>query len=431
MSLLDKASLILVPGAPQKASEIWAAKPVTQSIGVTRGTTKFRTNSAGLLDSVAANVAALDYLYGGSLQSCPLWFVEGAATNLVLRSQEFGNAYWTPIGSSVSANTSLAPDGTTTMDRLTEDATAGIHTLFSSPFTIFFNQVRTSSIFVKKGNVRYIQLLSYAFGDSSASAIFDLDSKIVTDFRASSGSGPIFTYIDSAIEEYDGILRLSLTSASTFDNTTFVVAHSNVPTFASGTLVDGIIEYSGNPSNFTDIWGAQVELGSKPTSYIPTTSSAVTRNADVISQGSLSSYIGQTAGAVAGSFVVDGSGIRTVAVLSDGTTDNIIHAFLFTDNSLQIEIYQGGSFIASAATAPLTSGKHSYCLTYAQGGNLALYVDGSGGVAEATPLIPSCSQLRIGSFIGGIQYMNGHIGAHVLANQAISESEAINLSLMP
>jgi hypothetical protein len=42
------------------------------------------------------------------------------------------------------------------------------------------------------------------------------------------------------------------------------------------------------------LWGAQLEAGAYPTSYIPTTTATVTRNADVISKTGISSLIGQT-----------------------------------------------------------------------------------------------------------------------------------------
>jgi hypothetical protein len=56
--------------------------------------------------------------------------------------------------------------------------------------------------------------------------------------------------------------------------------------------------YLGDGTSGVYLWGAQLEAGSYPTSYIPTTSASVTRNADVISKTGISSLIGQTEGSV-------------------------------------------------------------------------------------------------------------------------------------
>jgi hypothetical protein len=47
----------------------------------------------------------------------------------------------------------------------------------------------------------------------------------------------------------------------------------------------GCNAYVGNLSNRLNVWGAQLEAGAYPTSYIPTTSASVTRNYDVPSLG--------------------------------------------------------------------------------------------------------------------------------------------------
>jgi hypothetical protein len=185
------------------------------------------------------------------------------------------------------------------MDRLTETATTNPHQVISTAVTIFGNIVRTFSTFVKKGNVRYIQIANVAFGDSSASAIFDLDTKTVTASRASSGAGPAFTFVNAYVEDYgNGILRLVLVNTCSFDAASYRIAHSNQATFTGATLVDGMVSYAGNASSFTDLWGAQLEAGAYGTSYVKTEAAAVTRLADAASKTGISSLIGQTEGTI-------------------------------------------------------------------------------------------------------------------------------------
>ena len=56
--------------------------------------------------------------------------------------------------------------------------------------------------------------------------------------------------------------------------------------------------YLGNVNNELYVWGGQLELGTSVTSYIPTTTATVTRNADVISNTNASTLIGQTEGTI-------------------------------------------------------------------------------------------------------------------------------------
>jgi hypothetical protein len=56
--------------------------------------------------------------------------------------------------------------------------------------------------------------------------------------------------------------------------------------------------YQGDGASGILFWGAQIELGAFPTSYIPTTSAAVTRNADVASMPVSASWYNGTTGTV-------------------------------------------------------------------------------------------------------------------------------------
>ncbi len=71
-------------------------------------------------------------------------------------------------------------------------------------------------------------------------------------------------------------------------------------------------------------WGAQMEAGSVATSYIPTTTGSVTRNADVITlSGAVSGCIGQTEGTIYTEFEYrTDTSTRRILALSDGNQTN-------------------------------------------------------------------------------------------------------------
>jgi hypothetical protein len=348
------------------------------------------TTTAAVSVGITADIPRLDYTGGG----CPSLLLEPQRTNLINFSEQLNNAYWTPNGATISANSTIAPDGTISMDRLTETATSGNHSVGSTAVTIFSNQVRTNSVFVKKGNVRYIQLISNAFSDSSCSAIFDLDTKTVTDFRAQSAAGPIFVYVNSGVEDYgNGILRLFLTNTSTFDNTTFHINHSNVATFAAGTLTDGFITYSGSASSFTDLWGAQVEIGSYATSYIPTLGSSVTRLADAASKTGISSFLS----ASEYTLFWDGTHIPTGqfnSFMTISQTSNANNSARFyrnnTDNQIRAAIFNSVNGLVIDIGSGITT-QTAKCALRVKAGSYAFYVNGTLVGSSANALTPSAT----------------------------------------
>ena len=84
MSLLTQASLIVTPNAV-KASKLYSIIPSNGNgdMTVVRATTATRVNSAGIIESVAANVPRLNYDVAGG---CPSILVEPLRTNRLLNS---------------------------------------------------------------------------------------------------------------------------------------------------------------------------------------------------------------------------------------------------------------------------------------------------------------------------------------------------------
>lgn len=78
----DKFSYLLIPSA-LKTSKIYNVKPDSSDLVYTRSGVRNRVNNLGIQESLAANIAALDYYES----SCPALLLEPARTNLFLNSE--------------------------------------------------------------------------------------------------------------------------------------------------------------------------------------------------------------------------------------------------------------------------------------------------------------------------------------------------------
>jgi len=262
MSLLDTASLVVTPNG-YKAGTLYSVIPSDGSgdMTVTRATTATRVNSAGLIESVANNVPRLDYSNG----TCPSILVEPQITNLSLYSEQFNNAYWNKNQVSILANDIASPDGATTADKLVEDSTNDLHYI-NIPQSTVSSGTNTISVYAKADGRNWIWL--YLF-DGVLGSLFAY-------FNVSNGTiGTVTSGLTANIESVgSGWYRCSITrTQANAGNGGFGLASA-----------DNTISYLGNGTSGVYIWGAQLEVGSYATSYIPTTSASVTRNADVINK---------------------------------------------------------------------------------------------------------------------------------------------------
>jgi hypothetical protein len=238
MSLFEDASLIVTPNA-QKAGKLYAIKPDSGAgdLTVTRATEATRVNSAGLIEVVANNVPRLDYTNG----SCPSILVEPQRTNLVLYSEQFDNASWQKaIGSFITPNTLESPS-----DTLTADLLSGVN----------FNTGQNVSVLAG----------TYTFSVYVKSQGLDIGKEIAVRFQNSP------------------FPQTNITTDGNWQRISVTITVTSTTTLSPRVLIFGLT----NPVSQIYIWGAQLEVGSNATSYIPTVASAVTRNADVISKTGL------------------------------------------------------------------------------------------------------------------------------------------------
>jgi len=153
-------------------------------------------------------------------------------------------------------------------------------------------------------------------------------------------------------------------------------------------------------------WGYQCENGAYATSYIPTTSAAVTRVADAAYKTSATALIGQTEGTM---FVeinaIDVTDSRVT--ISDGTSSNRLILRIHGNGKIQWEGIQSGAgqWNIESSSGTIVSGS-TYKIAAAYGTNdVALYVNGTQiGVDNSAVVTSALSIFRFANAAGGTLY---------------------------
>lgn len=175
-----------------------------------------------------------------------------ASVNLLLYTQQFDSTAWLKITTTVTANTTVAPDGTSTADTLTATAGAGTHYLRHLTAAVTASTAHAFSFYVKAGTHDFIQLLNA--GTPAAFANFDLANGVVGTTGAKSTAS--ITSADNGW--YRCTVVFDDTAALTSDFRIYIVSSASAAYGENWTT-------AGTETVF--LWGAQVEVGSAATTY--------------------------------------------------------------------------------------------------------------------------------------------------------------------
>lgn len=344
---------------------------------------------------------------------------EAAATNLCLQSNAFTTT-WTDIGSPTVTQNVVGPDGATSAWTFTDD-NAAVNECKVQDVTLTA-ATWTSSVFVGKTvGVQSSYPILYSFSTvSSRIAICTVDTSngVATAWTAYTGLTIAAGLVARCMSFNDDFWRVELT----YTGTATAWQHALIP---AGTA--NATQSTGTPAVATVgsavFYGAQVELGSAATSYIPTTTAAVTRNADVLtypSAGNISKALGWFSCEAS-------SGVTGASAQSDLLTDSSTFAlYVRNDVGGKLRFYNGidDVNISAASSLSLPYSSKKIAATWNNPVTASGSVDGAAAVTTAlTGAGPAIgANLRIGGGIGtplGGTIRNVRIGQRQLSSSEL------------
>jgi len=345
-----------------------------------------KTEGTAVSVGMLANVPRIDYTSG-----CGKLLLEPQRTNLLLQSENISSASWIKGGAIITPNAATSPDGTINADLVS--GVAG-KSFYQSSIAVTSSTLYTLSFYVKNVNLTNSKL---AIRDDTNGAF------IVQDIA----------YTIST------------------DEWTRIVYTFTTPIGCLSARVYPLRSPTNTGSAY--FWGGQLELGSYPTSYIPTTSTAVTRVADAASKSGISSLIGQTEGVLYAEIdfqQINAGGYRIFAYLYNNSapTANRVRIEIEPTNKIWGVLNSSGVQTFLIQSNVQDAGNLKIAFAY-KSGDSVLYINGLqiGTSSSTFSFSANLDSVSLVSYSGGNQSGNG-VNEFVLFPTRLSDAELATLT---
>jgi hypothetical protein len=336
------------------------------------------------------NVPRIDFRNAdGTLSSCGRLLLEPQRTNVTLQSETITAG----TGTTVTLDTTSAPTGLNTADKLVEDTSTGLHftafggalggTLDSSVYCVI--------IFAKAaGRTRFTM---FDNGQVSAGAsTFDLSNGTVI-----SGTGRIENY-------GSGWYRCTIFPAKSTSTT----ANVQIRIVDTGTNTS----YTGNGTSGLFLWGKQIEPNATyPTTYIPTTTAAVTRLADVFTRNNV--FTNGFITSAGGTWFVDLSNqlelarsASTAGIYIDTGIGGFTNGFTIRNTGTISQRLNIAKWVSGVGTSLFTTTTNNIKLAIKWNGTTADFFVNGVKVVSATAFTPTAMQRMDGDGVDVPRFIN-------------------------
>ena len=393
-------------------------------------------DSTGVLRTAPTNGARYGFGYDTTTQK---WISQGlilesAATNLFPTS--LMSAFAAVQNMDIVSTSIAAIDGTVgNVFKLTPNATnTGMHSIFrnlasSTPST------RCVSVYLKAAGYNYVRIYCDGTDPTVGGVVYDLSTGTTSIHSSYTGANRLAYGMENV---GNGWYRCWMSGTATNADWYYHIDVANTAAFGS---------FAGDGSSGVYAWGPQMEIGSRPTSYIATSGSTVTRAADVstsaattrasdsaiINGKNFSSWYNSNAGTLYSESISYKTNYWNSAVM---LTDDTVSGYSITNRSfIEHVYYTGGSNLIQAEV--ITNGGTSFSgwhgtdrtkfTKIASGHDSSGFGSSANGSTPITsgtnPLPVKINSMYIGAFYVAYDPFVGHIKKITYYPQRISNAQ--------
>ena len=372
----------------------------------TRDSIATRVNKEGLIEVVGNDVPRIDYTDSAD----GVLLLENSATNLATYSEDFSQSVWDTWQSTKTLSNNINPKGTNGYYEISHTGNSS-----DNPNTrlgnVSLNGSYTLSFFVKINQSRYISLSIEDYDGDRARVYFDTINKTFT--TISNVGSPITN--TSYSEFSNGWIRISLSV--------------NLLNAVYNEVGIGIYNPSGSfPSasgEVISVFGAQLESGNL-SSYIPTSGSSVTRQADTANGSGNSEVFNDSQGVLfANISSLDVSGDYRLISISDGTNNNrVFLGFRLNTGYLYYFVVSGGSTQSDFISNKISVNKFSKIAVKYKDNDFAFWVDGLEIYADSSGNTPiGLDRLQFTDADGNTRFFYGKTKQIAYYDTALTDEE--------
>ena len=362
-----------------------------------------RVRKDGLIEELTVNdTPRLDWLNS----DCPSLLLEPQRTNLQAYSENFSGAAWSTSGATLTANSSISPNGELTAYKL--EATSSLDFLTGFQLSVAADTLHTYSLYVKADTTNICKIELYNTNTSSQATLYGR-----IEFNMSTETIVPDQYFDASFDKLDGgWYRLNLQGTT--------ITPKQDPDFCRVSLTE-------EGSIF--IWGGQMEAGGYATSYIKNTDTVLnTRLKDECLNGGDADLFDITEG----TFFVDAVNFSpplngyNMITLSDGSNNFV--RFIYESSRIRTSVENGSSQQDYFITGVNGNERNKVAITFKED-EFKVYHNGVLKDTDPSGDIPTgLDKLNFASQSGTSRHFEGKVYDTRVYDRVLTEAEAITLT---